>query len=402
MKMNKTFGSILFSMTLVLVCVALIATQASAGSKDSSAKTLKIGSLLSTTGWHTIIDAIDERNTRLMAQIINDNGGVTVKGQKYMIELVVEDTKSTMEGVRVAATRLAFDKKVKFVIGPNSFFTPGATPVFTPNKILNVPGFCTTQPGELDASTPFTFVSNNASIGNILVAIRAMQTEFPEVKKVVFVTPDDGALPYLAPKVKKLLEQKGYTLVDTIGLPNDIVDFSPIAVKLNAIKGADAVLHVNGAPQSIGNTIKALRELGNMKPYITTMDGDGNDLLALVGKNATNIVCLGVQPNHPDNPPVIKEIWKKGGQTPPLFVFQSNALYMLVKAIEAADSLDPVVVKEKWEIMDTIDTIYGPGIMCGDETYGIKHHAVSHPFSYSIIMDGKVTFGNWAPTGVIP
>jgi branched-chain amino acid transport system substrate-binding protein len=366
------------------------------------AKTLKIGSLLSTTGWHTIIDAIDERNTKLMAQMINDKGGIKVKGERYNIELVIEDTKSTMEGVSAAATRLAFDKKVKFVIGPNSFWSPGATPVFTPNKILNVAGFCAASPGELDANTPYAFVSNNGSVGNVMVAIRAMKTEFPTVKKVVFVCPDDGAMPYLVPKLKKILEQNGYAILEAVGLPNEIVDFSPIAVKLNAIKDADAIVHINGAPQAIGNNIKALRELGNTKPYITTMDGDGNDLLALIGKAATNVVCIGVQPNHPDNPPVIKELWEKAERKPPLFVFQANALYMLAKVIEAANSLDPTVVKKKWESMDKIDTIYGQGIVCGDQTYGIKHHAVSHPFSYSKIMDGKVTFGKWAPTPAIP
>jgi hypothetical protein len=235
-----------------------------------------------------------------------------------------------------------------------------------------------------------------------MVAVKAMKKEFPNVKKVAFVTPDDGALPYLVPKAKMILELNGYTMLDTIGLPNEIVDFSPMAVKLNAIKDADATLHINGAPQSIGNTIKALRELGNIKPYITTMDGDGNDLLALIGKTATNVVCLGVQPNHPANPPLIKAIWDRGGRKPPLFVFQSNALWMLTRVIEASDSLDPSVVKAKWESMDKIDTIYGPGVMCGDQTYGIKHHAVSHPFSYSKIMDGKVTFGKWIDPGLIP
>jgi hypothetical protein len=162
------------------------------------------------------------------------------------------------------------------------------------------------------------------------------------------------------------------------------------------------VLHINGAPQAIGNTIKALRELGNTKPYVTTMDGDGSDLLALTGKGATNVICVGIQPNHPENPPLVKEVWEKGGKKPPLFLFQANALYVLTKAIEAADSLDPKVVKKKLESMDKIDTIFGPGLLCGDQSYGIKHHAITHPFPYSKIMDGKVSFGKWAPTPPIP
>jgi hypothetical protein len=235
-----------------------------------------------------------------------------------------------------------------------------------------------------------------------MVAIRALKTEYPNAKKIAFLTPDDGAFPHLVAKVKKLFEQNGLTLVGSVGMPNEIVDFSPIAVKLNSFKDADAVMHINGAPQSMGNSIKALRELGNTKPYITTIDGDGNDLLGLIGKDATNVVAIGIQPNNPENPPMIKAMWEKGGKKPPLFVFTSNALYTLVQVIQAANSLDPAVVKAKWESMDKVETLYGTATVCGDQTYGIKHHAVSHPFTYSRIMDGKVTPGKWAPTGVIP
>ena len=390
------------SIHLAWIIVCMMLTIMMGPTQAEAAKKLKIGCLMSMTGWHTVIDAIDAKNLQHMADVINDQGGITVKGERYDIELVVEDTKSTMEGVRAAATKLAFVDRIKFVVGPNSFYTPGATPVFTPNKILSVSGFITAQPGELDQTTPYTFLPNNASIGNVMTAIRALKAEYPNAKKIAFMTPDDGAYPHLVPKVKKLFELNGLTMVGAVGMPNEIVDFSPIAVKLNAFKDADAVMHINGAPQHMGNSIKALRELGNTKPYITTLDGDGQDLLALIGKNATNVIAIGIQPNNPQNPPMIKSLWEKGGQRPPLFVFTSNALYVLAQAIQAADSIDPKVVKAKWESMEKIDTIYGPGIVCGDQTYGISHHAISHPMSYSTIVDGKVTFGQWAPTGVIP
>jgi hypothetical protein len=70
--------------------------------------------------------------------------------------------------------------------------------------------------------------------------------------------------------------------------------------------------------------------------------------------------------------------------------------------MKAADSIDPEAVKTKWESMDKVDTIYGPGIISGDETYGIKHHAVGNPFAYEIMMNGKVTFGGWVDVGAIP
>ena len=73
-----------------------------------------------------------------------------------------------------------------------------------------------------------------------------------------------------------------------------------------------------------------------------------------------------------------------------------------MQAIEAAQSLDPTVVKAKWETMDKVETFQGTGRMCGDETYGLKHHAVSHPQPFQMMKDGKVVNAGLVDPGVIP
>ena len=114
-----------------------------------------------------------------------------------------------MEGVTAAATKLVFDDKVKFVIGPTAFFGPAATPVLEPNKIFHIAGYAICQPNEMDASTPYTFLPYNAIIGNTIACIKAMKKEYPKAKRIAVATPDDGAIPYLMPKTKKLFESNG-------------------------------------------------------------------------------------------------------------------------------------------------------------------------------------------------
>ena len=115
---------------------------------QQKAGTLNIGYLLCLSDWYCVFDTIEERYLKAAAKMVNEKGGVTVQGQKYNIELVGEDGKSTMDGVTAAATKLAYDHKVKFVIGPSAFFCVGSSPVFEEAKVLHVNAYYVAQPGE--------------------------------------------------------------------------------------------------------------------------------------------------------------------------------------------------------------------------------------------------------------
>jgi hypothetical protein len=387
---KKSLTSIIcISLVLVLASMLLLVTQGA-----TQPKTLKIGYLLCLTGWYSVFDAVEEKDVKIVAQMINDRGGLTIQGQKYNIELVGEDGKSSLDGITAGANRLAYDHKVKFVVGPTGFFSTGSSPVFEPNKILHVSGYVSNQPGEIDASTPFGFLAFNASIGTSISVIKAMKKEFPNVKKVAIVTPDDGAVPYLIPKVKKILESYGYTAVgDTVPFPNEMEDFSPIAAKLNAIKDADAIFMENGAP------IHA----GNKKPYVYQGLSPCSDIIAIAGAEASNnVLTSGLTPNAPGNPALLDEVYKRGAPNRNFYLFNPNGLWVLTRMIQAANSLDPDVVKAKWESMDKVETLFGTGYVSGDQTYGIKKHAIGHPLPYQKVVNGKVVFGGWIDVGPIP
>ncbi|MFC1863648.1 ABC transporter substrate-binding protein [Thermodesulfobacteriota bacterium] len=220
----------------------------------------------------------------------------------------VEDGKSTLDGITAGATKLVYDHQVKFVVGPQGFFTTASSPVFEQNQVLHVSGYNTCQPGEMDKSTPYGFLGFNAAIGTSIGAFKVIKKEWPDAKRIAVVTADDGAIPYLMPKIKKLLELNGLTMAgDTVGFPNQMEDFSPIAAKLNAIKDADAIFVLNGSPVAVGLISKGL-----------------------------------------------------------------------------------------------VDSLYGPATLGGQETYGLKNHAIGHPMSYSKLVNGKVVYGGWVDVGRIP
>lgn len=403
-KLSSLISIIIFTVWMVLLPI-ITANQAWAKSEEN---TLRIGMPLSVTGFFSVREVPDMNQTKFAADMINEQGGITVRGKKYRVELILEDCKSTMDGVTASLNKLVYDKKIKFIIGPTAFFAAAAGPVCDPNKVLRVITWCVNTPAEVDSSTPYAFLGGNGSVLTSVAATKFLKKKFPNVKKVAIVTPDDGAVPYVTPIAKKLLAAQGISVVgDVIAYPNEMQDFSPIAAKLNAIKEADAIFMQNGLVPHMGGIIKGLRELGNHKPYAGSLPARIGQVTTIAGTNAMkDVFSIAYTPNDPDMPPVAKEIIKrvvdKYGPGYQLEMSGPNCLWILKEVIEAAQSLDPTVVKRKWESMDEVDTIFGPAKICGDETFGIKHHVVASPQPIQMLKDGGEVSAGWIDLGVIP
>lgn len=396
-----------FILAALLIVVALVMAGCPKTAPEAE-KTLQIGGLMSFTGFFNVNDTPDWNETVIAAEIMNEQGGITVNGQKYQVELVAEDCKSTMDGVTAAANRLVYDKGVKFIIGPAAFFASAAAPVTGPAQVMYISTWCANTPGEVDATTPYAFTTSHGSIPSAIAAMKFLKQAYPEVKNVALVTPDDGAVPFLIPIVRELLAAEGLTVVgDTIAYPNEMVDFSPIVAKILTLEGIDGIFQANGLAPHVGAIIKGIREGGNHQPYAASMPMPMIEIINLAGISACeDVFTVCVTANDPDNSPIVQEIIDRTlaqyGEDYSLKFMGANAIWILKEVIEAANSLDPAVVKAKFESMDKIETIFGMGTVCGDETYGIAHHAVAHPLPINLVKDGKSIPAGWIDVGFIP
>lgn len=400
-----------FFATTVILAIGLIVFPVlphGMAASNSDENTLKIGALLSITGFFSVREVPDLNQTKFAVEMINNQGGISVKGQNYRVELLVEDCKSTMDGVTAAANRLVYDKGVKFIIGPTAFFAAAAGPVCDPNNVLRVITWCVNTPGEVDGTTPYAFLGGNGSVLTSVAATKFLAMNYPNVKKVAIVTPDDGAVPYVTPIAKALLGAQGISIVgDVIAYPNQMQDFSPIVAKLNGIKEADAIFMQNGLVPHMGAIVKGLRELGNNKPYAGSLPARMGQVANIAGVNSMNdVFSIAYTPDDSNMPPlageIIQKVTAKYGADYQLEMSGPNCLYILKEVIEAAQSLDPKVVKTKWESMDEVGTIFGQAKICGDKTFGIKHHVVASPQPIQILKNGKEVNAGWIDLGVIP
>ena len=103
----------------------------------ATAKTLKIGVIHSLSGFGSEVEMVMRNGEVLCQDWINEKGGITIGGEKYLIELIVEDQKGNVDGAVAAATKLVERDKVKFIIGqmvPD--MTIAASSVTEPAKVL--------------------------------------------------------------------------------------------------------------------------------------------------------------------------------------------------------------------------------------------------------------------------
>ena len=148
----------------------------------------------------------------------------------------------------------------------------------------------------------------------------------------------------------------------------------------------------------MGSMLKAAREMGFTGPILACHE-DPYDIREVAGRAAsTHFFTHNIDINAPEMTPMIKEIARRGkakyGRTSPTHVWGWSPSWSLVQAIEAAQSLDPTVVKDSWEKMTSIQTPYGTGRMGGKKTYGINH-TVSAPMPLTTLKDGKVVWVKW-------
>lgn len=361
---------------------------------------LRIGILVAMTGWFAPFDMLNWQENEIVADMINEEGGITVNGKKYELELIPEDYKSSLDGVTAATTKLVYDKKVQFIVGPAAFFSSATAAICDPNKVIHVLGACMYTPGECDATTPYAFLAKNATLGHAQAVLGYFKEKHPEVKSVVMVTAAPAILDFWFPKVQKMAKDYGITIVgDPIAFPDDMVDYSPIAAKIAATK-ADAIYMQLGIASHMGAVLKGVRELGDNRLFGAAIASSPSEIVSLAGEAAArNAFTLaptqGALGNTPQCEEFIKRLKERFGPDRAIVMEVCNALLIFKQVIEKAQSFDTTVVKDTWEKIGTVETLWGTGKIGGLETNGIAH-AISHRQSIALLDEnGEMKFDGW-------
>lgn len=389
MRTSKLIQVVFVSFLAVLLFMTIISN-----GHTAEQAILKIGMITSLTGpmappFKDLADA-----AKPTADLINKRGGVTIKGEKHLIEIVSEDDQSSPPGAVAAMNRL-IQGGIKFVLSP--LFTPSVlavTPLAEEAKILLV------QPmgGVRDQANPnlhYSFLVRTF-VYSAPVGYDYLQQHYAAARKIAIISPDDPVGIIYRGLAEKEIRNRKLDLVFEEQFKLGSEDFYPLLTRALQKKPDAIDLVFSIEPWSAG-LINQSRELGFTGPIYASigMLGDINILKGMINqKYAYDLFQIGADVQSPKMPQIVKDFRDVLGQqvktpfvTSHLAVF--DAVYVFVQVIEKAQSLDTDKVVQTLENMGSIDTAYGRGRIAGEDFFGVKH-VVRRPIALSGIVNGKI------------
>jgi len=384
---------------IILATVTFIASMVLSGCTQTSkeGKVLKVGVIWGLTGPSSQSQLAWRDAVLLCADYINQKGGVTVKGEKYRIQCVVEDNKNSPPGSVSAATKLVHQEKVKFIVGGVvPVVNEGIMSVTEPNKVLYV----SMRTDIVNPNKPYFFCPAYSFAAPLPGLYQVIREKYPSVKSVGYIVEDETGARAVGEVSRNIARGMGFSVLEPEIHPWESPEYFPVWTKINSNK-PDAMDIGLKLPNTTAACVKQGRELGYKGPMIAATAGDPSDIINMIGNKAftTDFLYPALDVYGTSAPPMVKEmvkLWEakyktrldEGGPD------SWDTLYVLVQAIEKAQSLDPTDVKNAWEKMDTFQSIKGAAKMGGVKSFGVNHMGFP-PCPIIRLQNGQVEFIKW-------
>jgi len=304
--MKKLLLSLAVGFPVFFLVVAGSGRQAQSASTDAAAKILKIGVTAPLTGPSSTAGIPHVRITQLAADWINGKGGVTIKGEKYKIELVIEDEKDTVDTAITAANKLVQFHKVSFMVGTISPPSVAAIASVTePAHVVRSVWHGEGAAMELNPKTPYTFrvpvVPRDFAPSLLRYQIKA----YPNAKKVGVLFLQGPAADFLLEKTKKAIEAVKLTLGGVDMYEADTKDFYPVITKV--LNSKPDAIYCTALPHLMGGILKTARELGYTGPIFNLSPTSPGTVRGIAGKsNSTDCILPAPDVDSPQMTPMIK------------------------------------------------------------------------------------------------
>ncbi|MEJ2740108.1 MAG: ABC transporter substrate-binding protein, partial [Dehalococcoidia bacterium] len=305
-------------------------------------ETLKIGLVTSLSGpmsaaFKGLYDAVEPAN-----DFYNNAGGITIGGQKYLIDIIAEDDQSSPQGA-VAATNKLIEDGIKFMINP--IFPPSLYAVTPLTNAAGILGFTGSGSNHsiYTKENPYSFLCY-ADAYDVHPFYNYIQKNFPDVKKVAILSADDPAGEIVEGILDEDLPERGMEIVIKERYTMDTQDFYPIVTKVIAAKPDAIELIVSIPPWTAGITTAA-RDMGFTGPILACAScGDMNVTSTMINPEYNyDIFNAAVDPLSDKLPGITVEFRKLVEQTTGQpFNFDNfmlfNALVPAVQGIVEAQS----------------------------------------------------------------
>lgn len=323
--------------TLLALSVA-VALGLSMTAQAEEAVTVKIGQSSPLTGPQAHIGKDNDNGVRLAIDEINATKPV-IDGKAVTFEVMSEDDQADPKTATIVAQRM-IDEGIVGVVGHlNSGATIPASKVYADNDIPQIsPSATAIKYTAQGFKTAFRVMTNDEQQGKVLGAYAAKLG-----KKVAIVDDQTAYGQGLAAEVEKAAKAAGAEVVAVEHTNDKATDFSAI---LTSIKGkAPDVIFFGGMDPQGAPMAKQMRQLGMKAQFL---GGDGLQtpkFIELAGADAEGAIAsipgLPIE-KMPKGADFKKKFEEKYGQIQLYAPYAYDAAYVMVDAMQRANSTDPV------------------------------------------------------------
>jgi branched-chain amino acid transport system substrate-binding protein len=365
-------------------------------SAQAATKSLKVGMVMPLSGPISFVGVGLTRAVELYFNKVNEEGGMQLGGNTYKIDLIAEDSKLDPTVASTATKKLIYKDGAKFVFG--AITPPVAAAIYQVCERAKALHLITwidapATPGDVSPKKHYAIRLNPTSDTNWEMNYDFLKENYPQAKKVYIVAPDAG-LP-IETKAKRLLEERGFTMVGHELWPDPTEDFTPYYTKALATN-PDVIQGANSA--QAGFQLRTARQLGFKGIFISDCPLAPAIILAIAGEAACHdVLTNGMDFSHAT--PGIKESmdqWAKVYKEP--YFEDTPVTYAMaevfVQALKKANSIDVEKVIATFESMTapgSFNTCWGPAHMSGKKTFGVNR-VLNRPVPQTRLMNGKIEF----------
>jgi branched-chain amino acid transport system substrate-binding protein len=348
-----------------------------AGTKD----VIKLGFLGALTGSVANYGIPGEKGMRLAIEEINASGGILGK----QVEGIYEDNKGeTGEITAIAKKYATIDKVVAMVGDPCTGLTKVAAQIAQDNEVVIISAGATGT-GVVEIGD-YVFRNTLLDVFAAPAVVDWMINDKGWKNIAVITSLNNGYSTALTPVFKDAITAKGGTIVLDESINDGETDFTAQVTKLKK-SGADVLVFTGYYTEAA----LIMNEVQKQGFDICLIGGDGlyGQDLAKLGQKAVEekvIFYCGFSSDQPsdETKAFIEAYEKKYNEAPDMFSAQYyDAVYILKKAMEDANSTDPKVFKNEMAKL----TDY-PGVS-GNTTFRSDREPIKSPVCLLTVKDGK-------------
>ncbi len=223
--------AVLLAAILAGGCAKPAPAPASSAPAPASAQTLDIGIATPLTGGGGYLGTQMEGGILMAIDDQNNQGGVTIAGQKYVLGSIIRDTKADVVVGKNIAEELVFDKKVKVIAGPFIGDAVGVQSISEPNKVLTFSTSAAVR-GLCGPNKPYTFFCSFPMVQTVYKPLAYIKKYYPQAKTVFSVEANDANAPVFVDAAQKCCALLDFNFLGYEKAELTTKDFTPLIARI--------------------------------------------------------------------------------------------------------------------------------------------------------------------------